>query len=114
MNKLKTIEPGASFDVTYKSLSLGDADATTGHYAENYSVGSTVEMPIFTKASQHTLTGTGFYVKRDALGFTQSATAEGGTITQGTTVYKIMAVKPHQVGDQPVVYEVELCYQPFL
>ena len=112
MNRLKAIEPTADFDVTYKTLSLGDANATTKHYAESYSAGTTIEMPIFTKATQQALTGTGFYVRRDALGFTMTSVADSGTITQGSNVYLIMGVKPHQVGDQLAVYEVDLCYLP--
>jgi hypothetical protein len=112
MARLKLIEVGASFNVTYNELSLGSANATTGHYAESYGEDATIEMLIVSRATSNTLIGVGCYVRLDALGFTRSVVTIGSTITQGSLVYLISAVRPHQVGDALVTYEVDLIYQP--
>jgi hypothetical protein len=112
MARLKLVEIGASFAVTLKTLSLGTANSTTGHYLETYSEGTTIEMLIVTRATQNTLIGIGCYVRRDALGFTRSVVAVGDAVVQGSLVYFISAVRPHAVGDALVTYEVDLIYQP--
>ena len=105
---------GADAAATHYVLSLGAANATTGAYAETYAAGVSIHMPIFSKATQHLLIGTGFYVRKGLLGFTDTAVTEGNKIKDaGNLYYKILAVRPHHWGDIIVLYECDLEYNPF-
>lgn len=105
---------GVSLNVTKYAVSLGSANATTGLYAISYDGGSTIEMPIFTLASQKMLTGMGLYVKTDALGLTSSSVALFDkiklTISGTDYYYRVVAIRPHPWGDSIAFYEVDLQY----
>lgn len=109
--KLKAIEPTASFNVTHYTLSLGDANASTGWFEETYSEGATIEVILVTKATQQTLTGSGFYVRLDTLALTLTAVAEGDKIKDANDLYyKVISVKPQPFGDVNVLYVADLTY----
>ncbi len=110
----------ADTEVTHKTLSLGAANATTGCYAVSYSAGDTIHMPIFSRATARYLSGTGFHVSEDYLGFASTSVDAALTLAKGDTitdkagyVYVVMAVKPHRWGDINVMYEAELSLNPF-
>ena len=110
---LKKVEPTATFNVTHKTLSLGDALTPTGWFASQYSVGATIEMIILSKASQQFLTGTGEYVRTDALGLTLTAVSDGDKIIDANGLkYKVTGVRPHPIGNLNVTYAVDLTYLP--
>jgi hypothetical protein len=110
-NKLKGF--GASLNVTYYALSLGDANATTGQYAKEWAEGATIEMPIVSRAAQQLLTGTGIHVRAEVEGFTKSTVAEGDEIKDASgRYYRVDWVRSHYVGDTLVYHEVALTYLP--
>ena len=112
--KLSAIEPTASFEVTHYTLSLGAADAVTGQFAKSFSAGSTIEMLMVSKAAAHLLYGSGYYVKSDVLGFTETAVSEGDKIKQTIAAvdyyYIVESCVPQQVGDLIVFYTANLTY----
>jgi hypothetical protein len=111
--RLETL--GADFTVTHYTLTIGDADATTGVPATTYSEGASIEMIILSKAASQILQGTGLYVKLDCLGLTQTAISEGDRIKDADNHYYTAAtVQPNMVGDQLAYYSVDLTFQPLL
>ena len=105
---------GADSEVTQYLLTLGAANATTGCYAESFSAGTTIHMPIFSRTSQFLIIGTGFHVRKSHLGFTETAVMEGDKILDANSFYyKVTAVRPHYWGDVLVFYEADLEYNLF-
>jgi hypothetical protein len=106
---------GADIEVTHYELTLGDANATTGIPAQTYSEGTAIDMIILSKAATQILTGTGLYVKRDALGLTKTAVAEGDRIKDADdNYYTVTSVLPQPVGDVMAYYQADLIYNPML
>ena len=104
---------GASLNVTHYTLTLGDQNATTGLYPKNYSAGTTIEMPIFSKSAQQNLTAIGIYLKAEHTGFTQTAITEGDEIKDDAdNYYRVDYVKANYVGDQLIYYEAGLSHLP--
>ena len=104
---------GASLNVTHYTLTLGDADETTGQYAKEWSEGTTIEMPILSRSAQQLLTGMGIYLKAEMTGFTKTDVSEGDEIKDADdNYYRIDWIKNHYVGDQLVYREVALTFLP--
>lgn len=111
--RIKTVEPTASFEVSHYVLSLGDADATTGHYAMEYAAPATIEAIIVTKGTQQSIMGMGYHVRRDALAFTLTAVVDGDEIKDANNLwFKVDAVRPVPAGDANVTYVADLVYLP--
>ena len=105
----------ADLTVTHYTLTLGDADATTGIPAKTYSEGAEITMIILSKAATRILQGTGFYVRRDALGLTETAVAEGDRVKDADdNYYTVVSVQPNMVGDITAFYAADLTYNPML
>lgn len=113
--RFKAIEPTASFNVSHYAFSLsGTENTTTGIYPPVLASPATIEMIIATKASQAQLTGTGFYVKTDALGLTLTAVNVDDEIVDGNSIhYKVTSQKLHPFGDKTVTYELEMSILPY-
>lgn len=115
ITRLKTVEPDVSFNVTQYALTVGDANATTGIPAITYGEGATIEMVILSKAASQILQGTGLYIRRDALGLTKTAVAEGDRIKDADDhIYTVVSVAPNPVGDVMAYYQADLTYNPML
>ena len=114
MAKLALLEPTATFTVTTYTLSLGAADATTGQYAKSYAAGSDITMVILSKAAAHLLYGSGYHIKKDALGLTSTSVSEGDRIKQTIGAvdyyYVVVSCVPQQVGDVIAFYAADLVY----
>jgi len=92
-----------SLDVTRRALSLGERDETTGWRAKSYS-DTTIQMVIATSDTRQILLHTGSYVRKDALGFTDTAVAEGDEIKIGTVYYEVNTVFERQVTPSVIEY----------
>lgn len=104
---------GASADVTHYVLSLGAQD-TRGVYAESYAAGTTVSMPIYTKATQRLLVGSGVALKGEYMGITNVAVAAGDKIKDAANLYyRVLSVTPYPWGDVICFYTCELSHNPF-
>jgi UDP-N-acetylglucosamine enolpyruvyl transferase len=102
---------GASVDVTHYTLSLGAQDAVTGIPAKSYSVGTTIEMLLFGKAAQQILTGTGLYVRTDAVGLTKTLVSQGDKIKNAANhYYTVESAVPNPIGDIVIFFTVNLTY----
>ena len=102
---------GASVAVTHYTLSLGAQDAVTGIPAKTFSAGSSIDMIILGKGAQQLLTGSGIYVKTDAVGFTKTAVSQGEKIKDANNLYYIVeSVVPNPIGDIVIFYTVNLTY----
>jgi hypothetical protein len=108
--RLKAIEPTATFNVTYYTLTLdGSTEDTSGWYTSSFSEGATIEAIILTKAAQQLLVGMGIYIKTDATALTLTPVSEGGKIVDANGLtYKVITVKHHPYGNITVVYEADL------
>ncbi len=102
---------GASVAVTHYTLSLGAQDTVTGIPAKTYAAGASINMIILGKAAQQMLTGTGIYVKTDAVGFTKTAVSQGDKIKNASNMYYIVeSAVFFNVADIAVFYTVNLTY----
>ena len=106
---------GADIHVTLYTISLGSPDAKTGIPAITYSAGTTIEMPIFSKAAQQMLLGSGIYVRLDAVGLTKTTVHEGDRILDRLgNYYAVISIKSNPVGDLLIYNEVALVLQPWI
>lgn len=102
---------GANVAVTHYTLTLGSQDAVTGIPAKSYSAGTSIDMVIIGKGAQQILTGTGLYVKTDAIGFTKTAVSQGNKIKNANNLYYIAeSVVPNPIGDIVIFYTVNLTF----
>ncbi len=109
----KVKQMGVSIDVTHYVLSLGAANATTGQYAKSFAAGTTIEMPIFSRAAQQFLTDIGIYVRSETTGFTTSSISEGDEIKDAANnYYRIDWIKNHYIGNTLIYREVALTFLP--
>lgn len=105
---------GANPDVTHYVLSLGAQNATTGQYAKSYAAGVTIQMVLIGRVAKDFLTGTGIFVRADAVGLTDTAISEGDEIKDAAgTYYRVETVLPHYFGDTLICYEAQLTHLPF-
>jgi hypothetical protein len=114
LNNIKRVEPYVNFNVTLFSLSLSEeADPITGWFDEVFTE-SSIEMVIIPKGAHQFLTGTGLYVKTDAMGLTLSCLKEGDRIRSlNDNYYVVHTVLPYFVGNLLIFYEANLIYLPF-
>lgn len=102
---------GANVAVTHYTLSLGAQDATTGIPAKTYSAGASLDMIIIGKGAQQILTGTGIYVRTDAVAFTKTAVSQGEKIKDANNLYYIVeSAVPNPIGDIVIFYTVNLTF----
>ena len=99
-----------SLDVTLRTLALGDRDDETGHREKDFSTTSTIQMIIVTRDARQLLFNVGTYVRKDAVGITDSSSVvEGDEILVGSTYYEADAVRAHKVTPDTVeFYECDL------
>jgi hypothetical protein len=102
------IRKNLSVAATLHTLSLGAADAVTGWYAKSFA-DTTINVVVIPKSQQSTLTGTGIYIRYDAVGFTDSAVKEGDEITDAQSIrYLVESVVPNGRGSKLDFYTLQL------
>jgi len=103
---------GASLDVTWRALSLGERDSVTGWREKNWAE-STIEMIIIPRAATSLAASSGVYVRLDAIGLTLSAVSVSDEIKDADNdYYEVKTVKKHKIGDQLFHYECSLTHLP--
>lgn len=108
----RTFSKQGSLDVTLRTLSLGDRDSDTGWRAKTYS-DSTIQMIIATRDARQILLRTGTYVRKDAVGFTDTPVKIADEIQLGTLYYEVDAVRPHKITpDRTEYYKCDLTELP--
>ena len=102
------VRKNLSVSATLHTLSLGAADAVTGWYAKSFA-DTTINVVVVPKSQQSTLTGTGVYIRYDAVGFTDSAVVEGDEITDAQSIrYLVESVAPNGRGSKLDFYMLQL------
>ena len=101
-----------SANVTLRTLSLGDPDATTGWYAKTFA-DSTIKMVIQPKGSQLIWTSMGVYAKHTVTGFTQDTVVEGDEIKDSyLNYYEVHSVEDIPLADSFLCRQCELVKLP--
>lgn len=104
---------GVSINVTRYALSLGNADAITGWYAKSFTE-STIETVIISKGLQSILTGTGIYIRMNAIGLTDDEIAEGDELKDASgTYYRVETVTNEKIGDRSIFKQCDLTELPY-
>ncbi len=111
LTRLQQIEPAASFQVTLRSLILGEPDATTGYDAETYTE-TPINAVIVTKATQQAIQALGYHVRLDALAFLENNVYPDDELQVGSIHYRVMTVQPVPFGTVNVTYVADLTIQP--
>lgn len=108
LKRFKQTKGVPSFDVTLKTLMLGDRDSVTGWYAKEYE-DSTIEMFVVPKGSFQSFFGIGFHATLDALGFTKEAVNIYDRIVDAANRYwEIKDVVPIVIGDTLKCWKCDL------
>lgn len=103
---------GASLDVTWKKLTLGEADSATGWYETEYT-DSTIEMIILPRGSPYMHLAPGSYVREDAVGLTADVVVSGDLIeTSDGVCYEVKGVRKQSVGTSFFYRECDLTLLP--
>jgi len=105
-------QSGKSANVTLRTLTLGNADSITGHYAKSFAE-STIKMLIQSKGSPFSYNGAGFYSRYPLTGFTSTAVLAGDEIKIGSNYYSVKSVPPTFICAEIDHYQAELEYRPF-
>ena len=99
---------GASLDVTYYAVVLGNQDTTTGQYAQNYN-SSTITMIILRRTPKYVVLPSGVNAQVVATGYTDTQVFEGDKIEDADGLdYLVTSVIQHGVGDATAHYECDL------
>ena len=97
-----------SADVTLRTLSLGNPDATTGWYAKTFT-DSTIKMVILPRGATFQVLGMGYYARYDHSGFTVDPATEGSEIQDSfTNYYEVKTIKDHAWLNTIIMRECEL------
>jgi hypothetical protein len=98
LNVIKTRLHNCSFTLTRRELSLGDADATTGWYAETYS-DTSIEGLLVQKEAIPRQMELGVYVKHDATLLTADPVVEGDQVKKNDDYYRVLTVTEQMIAD---------------
>ena len=101
-----------SFNVTLRSLALGNADSITGWHAKTFT-DSTQKMIIQPKGATFSIQGVGYYAKFTNTGFCNIAVLEGDEIEDSVgRYYEVKTVEKQYFGDVFSHYICELSELP--
>jgi len=105
---------GLNADVSWRALSLGSRDSTTGWRAKNYADAETIKMAISNPATRSMVVSAGFHPHYTYSGFHIDPVSEGDqTIDKSNNYYEIKTSVPIPFLDSLMYYESELSLLPF-